>query len=221
MPKKLMMNNYSKNGMLPITEGLTYWLDSNVEYDEKYIYSHITNLKFQKYNNVYVTNEGIECVGSGTTGASFKTTDIFDTRNGNFCIEIAFYRENLVSTNSIFGQVQGGSRLITSNGELKSVSDIYGIDSQQSFSLLNKKNLITINVSSSNTYIYVNGDFKGSYEFKNGFLNCIAFNTRYLTGSSSDTIDTIYNSIKIYNRALTEEEIQHNYLYEQSIERGE
>ena len=86
----------------------------------------------------------------------------------------------------------------------------------------------SLTVDGVNTKLYIDGDINSTREL--GITRFDDYNPFILIGSGSDrdkAATTIgrrsrfnYNSLKIYNRALTEEEIQQNYLYEQSIERG-
>lgn len=84
-----------------------------------------------------------------------------------------------------------------------------------------RHNVITIVTKNSGNIVHLNGEkvTETATNTSDSVLGYLYFNKESETVQTP--IDLYIATFKIYNRALTEEEIQHNYLYEQSIERGE
>lgn len=103
----------------------------------------------------------------------------------------------------------------------------YGVITKQEV-IDNTRKDVSLTVNGVSTKLYIDGDINSTRALDN--TNFDDYNPFILIGSGSDRDKAMtdigqrskfkYNSLKIYNRALTEEEIQHNYLYEQSVERG-
>lgn len=218
MPKKLLMNNYSENGLMPVMDGLICWLDGRDGKTGDTIWKDRSG----NGNDATVTN-------CEWTGKALKTTsdlsaflvskEMIDGDDTPFTLEIYFSRyatdrpgraENVIMANSakqwwdstsIYFQ---GSMLFYDTGRNTLVTN----------SEFNKAYQVTIAKYHANSRkAFVNGKFIGmTVRYSDG----IAFFGNY----DSTKMKGNYYSIRLYNRVLTEEEIQQNYLYEQSIERG-
>lgn len=87
---------------------------------------------------------------------------------------------------------------------------------------LQKRYIVTVTLLDDTVIFYINGKKiitdkqKGTVEDGITYIFCDQYNSdltaRQLIGC--------YHSFKAYNRALTEKEVQQNYIYEQSIERS-
>ena len=221
MSKKLLMDNYSNNGLMPVMDGLICWLDAN-DYDGTNI------LKDRSGNgNDFILNGQFEYVDGFL---------IFDSKKTNYADNTTMELDwNSTSIQIRVSDVQNYDSYVFSIGGWNGFNVRY---CYQPKSLTSNKyggrNTPTnsVDLSKSDSIIYA------SYSPDKMFLKC--------DGMEDIEIDTLNNgnkifngirigctavavtllitmkfgSILIYNRVLSEEEIKQNYEYEKSIERG-
>lgn len=165
------------------------------------------------------------------TGMSLKTISnssnfcveriMINTADEPYTIEVYFSRYALTGTNAAENVILANSRKewkLSSSIYIKGYHLFYdmGNNGLDGYAKLNKPYHLTIvKYRAGLRKAFVNGKFTHQ--------SGAATNGIHFLGNldSSMKIKGNYYSIRLYNRALTEEEIQHNYLYEQSIERGE
>lgn len=222
MSRKLLMNNYSENGLMPVTDGLICWLDGRDYRNGETIWRDRSG----NDNNADVTN----CQG---TGFSLRTTDntseflvsrtLINNTNKPYTLEVYFKvndrplgsNENIILANS------------TKVWSL-STSLYLNISKRLFYDNGNNTILTADNFEINNPYFI--SITKKSLQSRECFLNGISvdINDTFITnginflGNCDDLkIKGDYYSIKLYNHVLSEEEIMQNYQYEQSIQRGE
>lgn len=257
MNKKLLINNHSKDKLLPIMDGLICWLDARDIENGNTVWVDrsgngnnglLRGFTFDEQTNGRIGNslvfDGQEC----NVLIEIKTLPLFE--GNNFSIQVnAKIPPHLHSQKLFHRRDIGGGRyfimsMASSRGntpdvnndvgnKLQFVSHAYGINNHGIISnqevINNEIRNIFVTADGVNEKLYI--DQSAAYTKSLAGVNFNDNNPFILIGSSGDrdkATTTIgqrsrfnYNSVKIYNRALTEEEIQHNYLYEQLIERGE
>lgn len=238
MTKKLMMNNYSENGMLPIMNGLVCWLDGR-DYEGSGLARD--RIKAKEFIVADIESTGFSFLYNKNSSLITTTfneyEDMYSLFNTNFtlCIteKISKPITNLTyprlvnfnehETNSPYQLVyqpdSDKKSMQFCNSKIESYSVFKSIDICNDVS---KKNIVFVK-RGNQVIFYKNGEkYETILDDSNAAINLFritigqaynATNTRVYSGD-------IY-SFMAYNRALTEEEVQHNYLYEQSIERGE
>lgn len=219
------MNNFSENGMLPIMDGLICWLDGRDGRTGDTVWKDRVKPKEYTINNGGIEENLKSCalktggfLNLGLIGNGEKTFEIRYKKTDTKYWSAIMYVLNKVcvemtSANKILFRVQNNDTPTSTLTLSKSIENC----------------ILTVSVGSE-VCIYIDGvlETKLSSDFfaKYGYIisDLLMFDSDYLINSRFDGGDkqakNIY-SFKIYNRVLTEEEIQHNYLYEQSIERGE
>lgn len=214
MSKKLLMNNYSENGLMPVTDGLICWLDSRDECDGNKTVDRIGLNNFllegiTASNLFCLENHALLSENSFILGNNFSiqlTINIKEIESFGLLLSHAnernifkiCHRNNskLGCYTVATGGIDNGLPIIKDTKQIISVNIEKGIIS------LFDNNLLSSSINSLNN---IDGKFRIGATVRNGY-----------DGSNF----TLY-SLKIYDRSLTEEEIKQNYLYEQSIERGQ
>lgn len=229
MPKKLMMN-YSENGMSPIIDGLVCWLDARDFEDNMTILKDRTNFKNDfKVEDVFKNSK--QALRSKNNGQLISyDMDIPQNYTIEFyCYYSWFEFSGIFSLGLNSNSTHNYDYLWTypdkahlslrrrNNGTWEQFDNFFALE-------LNKIYLVTVafNLSKKTAEIYMNGIKIKTITFKN--YTYVNTKTIVLMNSASGVYPFLNGgvySVKIYNKTLTEEEIQHNYLYEQSIKRGE
>lgn len=212
MSKKLMMNNYSLNGLMPIIDGLICWIDKRDGCDGNKVVDRIGLNNFLLEPNV--TSDFFDL------GEHNLISENFFAFGKDFSIQLAIS----IKTISEYGVILSDSITMNNfkicnrnNDKIGFYSDgIGGIDDGLPINIGDKQ-IITINIKNGIVSIFNDVLLSSSIKPLNK-INC-----RFRVGGRQDLNSCSFNlySLKIYNRALSEVEIQQNYLYEQSIERGE
>lgn len=238
MAKKLMMNNYSENGMLPIIDGLVCWLDGRDYSGGGLVKDRVGSNKFVTTN---ITSTGYSFLYNNTSSLITTTfndnEDMYKLFNSDFTLCITekiskpianltyprLVNFNEYETNSpyqlIYQPDSDKKSMQFCNSKIESYSVFKSIDICNDVS---KKNIVFVK-RGNQVIFYKNGEkYETILDDSNADINLFritigqAYNATNTRAYSGD----IY-SFMAYNRALTEEEIQYNYLYEQSIDRGE
>lgn len=217
MSKKLLINNYSENGLMPVMDGLVCWLDGR---DSDFI-DRTGNFNFEVNN---IISDGKKFVFNGVDSIAKFIGDI--PININNCTVNFIFR--VLKDNLTYRVITIKNSIIALDSSTKprqALSCTFcGIDKVK-------------NMNKIENYCFVGDLNTTSTNRLKSYYDDICYPTKfYLNGYDSNPSNSIVIggrldnkqctqmelcSIKIYNRALTEEEIQQNYLYEQSIERGE
>ena len=223
MTRKLLMNNYVKNGLMPVTDGLIGWYDARYRNsDDTYLIDRSNNGNdiSCKYSGRYVVNnDSIDLQSPGyTEGIDYtkyingEVTILYCNKilnNGRLMCMSGFYLNN-------FGWWIIGSSY-QSNVWYKGTKYIDDHDNRTIIPI--GKNMIGLSISPTKIKMYLNGNLiyekTISINMKELRLALFGINV-YGNGTSYK-----YYSSYVYNRALTDEEIMQNYQYEQSIQRGE
>lgn len=219
MTKKLLMNNYSENGLMPVMDGLICWLDGrDGEFGDT-----VWKDRSGNGNDATVTN----CVW---TGKALKTTsdlseflvskEMISGDNDPYTLEVYFSRyatdrpnvaENVIMANSVKEWGYSTSLYIRGNKLFYDVGNQTLVDNSE----FNKPYQVAISkVHLTSRKSFVDGNF---IQEANGF---VVKEISFFGNWGTEKIKGYYYSIRLYNRVLTEEEVKQNYLYEQSIERG-
>lgn len=220
MSKKLLMNNYSKNGLMPVIDGLICWLDGRDYIAGENIWIDRSGNK----NDIEIFNPSSKL----SKGALYLSRNLKSYGKSKNIFNLSVKDEKTIEIKYKFNNNHVWGRVFSLNNRYAIQTDSYKynlVNTGQKWTevLIDKNNYNTITIVS---------DFKKNSIYKDSNLfftdsantNAIHLGNLFLN-RESDTIqnpvDLYIASIKIYNRSLTEEEIQQNYLYEQSIERGE
>lgn len=206
-----MMNN-SSSGLLPIMDGLICWLDgryghTNTKYwiDKTGNKNDVTFKEDTVFKDNYLILDGIN-YGSMPNILHNKNCGIFI----KFRVDIDYEGFVHILCKSTFAIT------LSINLNRFRLYNYHGVDGDTNTPELEKGKDHVIYVG--DTFLMIDGLF---------------YNKNY--SNSSDPIEEVQlgayrngqimkgriYSIMIYNRSLTKEEVQYNYLYEQSIERGE
>lgn len=258
MSKKLLMNNYAENGLMPVTDGLICWLDARDVENGNAVWVDrsgngndglLRGFTFDEKTNGRIGNslifDGQEC----NVLIEIKRLPLFE--GNNFSIQAnakippysyaqrLFQRRDTSKTYRYYIMYLGSgssSHPDVNNGAGNKIQFAttdyglynYGVITKQEV-INNTRKDVSLTIDGVNTKLYIDGDVNSTREL--GITRFDDYNPFIVIGSGSDrdkaTTDIgkrskfNYNSLKIYNRALTDEEIQQNYEYEQSIERGE
>lgn len=245
MSKKLLMNNYSENGLMPVMDGLVCWLDGR-DYDGTNSIKDRVSKKIFTCNNITNNKQAFVYAKSDSTiFAEFNASEaMYDLFNSDFTLCFEDKISRVISGSSLnypssyprlihFNYFSGNSPYqLSYNGETYTISGSrmtligYNMNSNDIFKSINinynpsKKQIVLVKKGNSIS-AYLDGK---KYETVSDNKNTIINLERLTLGNTYLANRTYYGKIysfMAYNRALTEEEIQQNYLYEQSIERGE
>lgn len=216
MSKKLLMNNYSENGLMPVMDGLVCWLDGR---DGKI---GDTIWKDRSGNG-----SDAEIIGCEWTGFSLKINNnsdqflvsktLIDDNNKPYTLEV-YFKRNFTT--------RGATNVILANTSKQwyGSTSIYIDVNRLYFDMGNQ----TLTADYTNNKPYQVAITKSNQVSRKGFLNGefvnehsrTTYTISFLGNWDDNKMMGEYYSIRLYNRALTEEEIKQNYLYEQSIERS-
>lgn len=224
MSKKLLMNNYSENGLMPVMDGLVCWLDAKNVIDNRLVDKSGNNNYMDIIGSYKVINNELDVLSKAWTRINPEhTINLSNDFTLMFKVRI---KSNPLSP---WGRVLTMSKTGTSN--LETLRFEYGTSSRIVYA--NNKNWgnimplsqlcdIVVKKSGTNVELKINKNIYYTYQLTNFSADTykeIGFNCENLR-HEHDVDMTIHNFL-FYNRALTEEEIQHNYKYEQSIKRGD
>lgn len=223
MTRKLLMNNYVKNGLMPVTDGLIGWYDA----------------RYRNSDDTYL----IDRSNNGNHISCFNNNNIIS--NDFIVVNHTAYSNQLDYTNYINGEVTilyyvdciVTGRLLCMSGHYETnlawwisptVDDTINVwyKNNQYINCSNLKtripigkNMIGLSISAMKIKVYLNGvliydatTVINLKELKLGLFGISGY---------PNNINYKYYSSYVYNRVLTDEEIMQNYQYEQSIKRGE
>lgn len=238
MSKKLLMNNYPQDTSGVVTNDLHIWLDGqdvvtntdtflNNRVDQSYgayipdVPSYWLQNKIWKYKN-YISY--------------YTTSHYIDkcTVTDEFTLQISYKTFELKANEQlpIFGPYNvpwNELNIVIFNNKMRLMMKTVLSESKEIFtdSILIDNLAITINNSQKKISLYINGEFKAEVSYTtdiDSFFNVSrgwkVQSTHAYGASGAFANDWRIGSVLMYHRILTEEEIQQNYLYEQSIERG-
>lgn len=231
MSKKLLMNNHSENGLMPVMDGLIGWYDArDKNADNTYLIDKSgngNNISCNSNNCVFY-DDYIDVVGESYSDTLNYSSYINAEFTISYCIDttksisagVAWWRSQLKCMSGLYVDSLGwwirpNNR--SANVWYRNRKHINDNDNKMIFP--KEKIMVTVTMSSMQVALYVNGVLYISVLSKPLNMNNLSLGlfgeSRYPNGMTYK-----YYSSYIYNRALTEDEIQQNYQYEQSIERG-
>lgn len=241
MAKKLMMNNinnYSENGLLPVTDGLVCWLDGRDYSGTNSVKDRIKKKMFTCNNIINKKNAFVYDKSDSVIFAEFNSDEnMYNLFNSDFTLYFEDKLDRVIpflntATHSAyprlihFNDYNGNSPYqLSYNGERNNMTihDSNIVDNN----IFKMKN-INYNVSKKSIVIikrentisaYLNGKKYETVNVSNNIINLERLTLGNVYLANRTYYGNIY-SFMVYNRALTEEEIQQNYLYEQQIQRG-
>lgn len=245
MSKKLLMNNYSENGLKPVTNGLICWLDGR-DYDGTNSIKDRVGKKIFTCNNISNNKNAFEYDKSNSTiFAEFNSNEaMYDLFNSDFTLCFEDKLSRVISENSSLNYPSSYPRLIhfnyhsgnspyqlSYNGEKYQIPRGrmtligYNMNTNNIFHNiginynLSKKQIVLVKKGNSISAYLDGKKYETVSDNKNTSINLERLTLGNVYLANRTYYGNIY-SFMAYNRALTEEEIQQNYLYEQSIERG-
>lgn len=217
MSRKLLMNNYSENGLSPVMDGLICWLDGRDGRNGDTVWKDRSG----NGNDFEVTNcqWGETSLKTHTTSSYFNLEKLLINRNDDFCLDIYFKQSinqvgklRVINANSESAWGNGSSIFIENDNKIFYYESIV-FNKIVEFGSINYISILRLN---NEITIYFNGVKYKTNRNANHSINVLGngnWNNSIMLGD--------YYSIRLYSKSLTEEEIQQNYLYEQSIKRGE
>lgn len=230
MSKKLLMNNYSENGLMPVTDRLICWLDGRDGSETDSVW------KDRSGNGNDFELKGFTFLGEDCwTGTNLKVNfSQYATKNislaEEYTIEVDVFVDGTISNEqTVFfyfgdGNTSGAWReCVFRKEDHVPRAHFQVIHSNKSIVLdthASKRYRLTIMGKRDSIALYID-DIKQYVETINNVISGLTAN--FYLGCNWELnrfCKARFNSVKIYNKVLTEEEIQQNYLYEQSIERG-
>lgn len=235
MSKKMLMNNYSENGLLPIQDGLVCWLDAfdlttynwGIEWNDRT--GHNNGLVREAPNVVSVNNgilhaSSIVDIPNPTKGLTSYSVEI-----GYEDLKAGYWLGLWGNTSSKTDNESNGLSFYQENATFNAYPIHLGATTRPE--AYGGKNYVVYTFNSNGFKIYHNGTIY--YTFVNGtksvlpsYADYLCFMGRKANSLSVDsTSGTDYKLakwyyIRIYNKTLTEEEVIFNYNYELSLQRG-
>lgn len=224
MSRKLMINNIIDNQHSAVRNGLVCWLDA---------------IDMKMGGNIWVDRSGNNknAILSDSSGVfnnnTFKFKGYGNIENptlnlSEYTVEVCLTDLNAGYWNGLFGNDfwgTGYSLYLTNTG--------FGINPPElkfdnTLSYLKKNIIITVIYKNNSWRIYINGVFQTqpNVVIKNSTASYFVICGRKPNSPTQDSTGAAdyklnnWNSFKIYNCALTQEEITQNYNYEKSITRG-
>lgn len=236
----LLEDDYSENGLMPVIDGLICWLDGR-DYDgTNSVKDRINKKMFMCKNIINQKNAFVYDKSDSTIFTEFNSDEnMYNLFNSDFtlCFEDQIDRaivEYTSATHSAyprlihFNDFSGNSPYqLSYNGERYQLNRMTIHDSNIVNNNIFTNICINDNVSKKaivivkrkNTIsVYLNGKKYETVNVSNNIINLERLTLGNVYNSNRTYYGKIY-SFMVYNRALTEEEIQQNYEYEQSIER--
>ena len=233
MSKKLLMNNFSNNGLLPEQNGLVCWLDA---FDlTTYKVGAIWEDRTGNNNGTVSTPFEFGSVGNGVLNAKSCVNIPNPTKNLNeYTVEVGYEDVILRYWCGLWGNTgassTGNSCYISGDACVSFYPTV--ITSSINNDLHGGKQYITVTISSTNVKVFRNGLLFFTYNFTDTtkikpstadnfiFMARKSNNPNDTTVTGADMLKNNWYFLRIYNRTLTEEEILNNYNYELSLVRG-
>lgn len=239
MSKKLLMNKFSVNGLLPIQEGLVCWLDA---FDlTSYTVNSVWLDRTGNNNNGTVNKlNDFQSIGNGILEAK-SLVNIPNPIKGlsTFSIEIGYQDNGTGYWSGLCGFYSGSTSTGHKGLSLIHINKSYDL---YPFNILppskedinGGKNYVILVINSNDVTIYhnttkftsVNTITKCNKEILPSEANNLCFMARKPNTANENTTDGAefrlnkWYYIRIYNKALTEEEVLNNYNYEMTLGRG-
>lgn len=219
------MNNYSENGLVPVTDGLICWLDgrdggrADTLWRDRSTHGNDAVLKKFNFDNSNGWT-GSSLLFNGKNYCDIKNLNIIEGNNRTF--EFEFHDNNSSTVGFLSNRTtynDGFSFFL--NGAL--YLDINYNNKQQRQNLTYFTGCITTTINENGELkLYKDGVYLRTHNY-NTFNSNFPYNTSAWRlgafGNADGGIKGKVSFVRIYNRVLAEEEVQQNYLYEQSIER--
>lgn len=235
----MLLEDYSENGLSPVMDGLVCWFDAKDgenginQIKDRTQYNNILTLDNFTWDSSNGFDKNILKITKEQTVRSLIDSSTFDIDNCTIEYHGKIYWSSPRSHDELIFSLNPTTQFVNlrfysigSNGnKFIAIAGNYVIN--PSFNLQNcigdTLSIIISKSSDNDGYYYINNQ---------KFI----FNTTNIKREDSKPYDLYFgennsvnaykvvqdfHSIRIYNRVLTEEEIQENYLYEQSINRGE
>ena len=198
----------------PVMDGLICWLDGRDGEGNDIVWKDRSG----NGNNANIIGQGHVWTGESlrfTTGSNtniFEAVDVLEDAT-NCTLEIAI---KINETRAAFqGIILANTKKIWNGAIFLAIhSKLLRLDPGTrdfDFSNYNKKNIITIARKGGSSTLYINGVLIEGYAYNFTSIKYLA------NWDSAYSAKADYYSVKVYNRALTDKEIQENYIYESSI----
>ena len=198
----------------PVMDGLICWLDGRDGEGSDIVWKDRSG----NGNNANIIGQGHVWTGESlrfTTGSNtniFEAVDVLEDAT-NYTLEIAI---KINETRADFqGIILANTKKIWNGAIFLAIhSELLRLDPGArdfDFSNYNKKNIITIARKGGSSTLYINGVLIKTFAQ-------VLTSIKYLANwDNAYSAKADYYSVKVYNRALTDKEIQENYIYESSI----
>lgn len=243
MSKKLLMNNRNGNSLLPTQDGLVCWLDAFdlTTYEVGTVWQDRTS---NNNNGVVQSISGFESVANGILHAKSLVNIPNPTKGlSDYTVEVGYEDVVLSYWCGLWGNTSDAYTNDPSGNFPDGIS-FYQADNKISCYPVNMtppdkeglsggKNYIVFTFTSTGFTIYINGQKNTNFLY-NDTRRINPSNANYLcfmgrkpnavtvdANTGADMIKNKWYFLRVYNRALTQEEIEFNYNYELSLTRGE
>lgn len=234
MSKKLLLNNHSVNGLLPVQDGLICWLDA---FDlNSYSAGDTWNDRSSYGNNGIVrTLSTLVSIDNGILYANSIVDIPNPTKNlSSYTVEIGYEDIEKTYWHGLWGNRSGssGRSFYQTHASYNAYPGLNTTISSKN-EIMGGKNFVVFTFSSSFLNIYHNGKLylncslsTTNNQIPPSTANYLCFMSRKPNSNNDDTQGGTdcrlakWYYIRIYNKTLTEEEILNNYNYELSLQRG-
>lgn len=228
MSRNLLMNNLPENGggVMPVTNGLICWLDGR---DGK---NQDTVWRDRSRNGNDFELRGFTFSGDdGWTGNNLKVNFNQVAIKENFSlpeeytIEVDLFIDSLNIYQSTFfyfgdGDTSGSWRECCVRQSSLNHIEIMHSSISHTVNVNLKRYSLTIMGKGKVTYLYIHNNVQLNEVAINNAISDLTANFYLGCGCNFHRYcKARFNSVRVYNRILTEEEIKHNYEYEQLIQR--
>lgn len=223
MSRKLLMNNYSENGLSPVMDGLICWLDGRDGRNGDTVWKDRSG---NGNNAIFINNKTIFNGGkltlNGDNYADLPFGNNEDINKYSICAYVSKSTTYEFNDMVVAHDLNTGTRKYLSlqypRPRIGYATTYYAGNISIN---INKLNYLVFNIGQQAS-LYINNELSTSVNIVENTIS----KSNLIIGAERRDIQSCWlkgniASILIYNRALTEEEVQQNYLYEQSIKRGE
>lgn len=228
MARKLMMNNVGYNELTPVVDGLIGWYDAKSRTnDNSYLIDKSDNGNnlncVDLKGNSVCFNDYIEIKGSSFS----QEFDYSNHLSGEFTV--MYYINTTISDTVNRLKCMSGNylnnlgwwvRIGSTQSNVWYLNKKYIDDNNSTAQFPKDKIMVALVFNQFKSKMYLNGVLIVDKDSQNVLVQKLTIGVLGHSSYENSTPYRYYSSY-VYNRALTQEEIQQNHLYEKSIKRGD
>lgn len=241
MSKKMLMNNYSENGLLPIQDGLVCWLDAFDLTDKQQSLTWTDRTNNNNATFKFSLNSADKTVINGVLeGLNYVNIPNPTKGLSNYTVEVGYEDISKKYWLGLWGNTSESSSTYYKGVSIYQERKLIGgypftFYSTPKDVIEGGKNYVTTTLNSNQLTVYHNGVKLYTINTTNQItpkemLPSEADNFCFMgrkpnalgvdTNTATDCVKARWYFIRIYNRVLTDEEVLTNYNYELSLSRG-